>query len=124
MPERGSKLYYSITEVAEIADVEPYILRYWESEFTIVHPKKNRAGNRIYRDKDIETIFQIKYLLYDEGYTIDGAKRKIREYKEKGKPLETLTQKSLEDEYYDALREIKEGLEELKEILEGGQEGS
>ncbi len=115
--KRGSKLYYSITEVAEIADIEPYILRYWESEFSILHPKKNRAGNRIYRDKDIDIVFLIKYLLYEEGYTIDGAKRKIRRYKEKDIPLDNLAQGSLEEEYYQVLIELLEGLKELKQML-------
>jgi DNA-binding transcriptional MerR regulator len=62
--------------------LEPHVLRYWESEFAQLRPKKNRAGNRAYRDKDIEVIRYIKYLLYEEQYTIPGAKKKLSESKE------------------------------------------
>ena len=72
------KLYYSITEVGELTGLKPHILRYWETEFPFLRPKRNRAGNRAYRKKDIEMIALIKRLLYDEGYTIEGAKQKIR----------------------------------------------
>ncbi len=70
------KTYYSISEVCTMTGLEPHVLRYWESEFPHLRPKKNRAGNRAYRDKDIELIEYIKYLLYDEQYTIPGARKK------------------------------------------------
>lgn len=73
------KLYYSISEVSEMTDLEPSVLRYWESEFSQLRPKKSRAGNRMYRDKDINLILEIKRLTRDEGYTIAGAKKKIQE---------------------------------------------
>jgi DNA-binding transcriptional MerR regulator len=73
------KLYYSISEVAEITGIKPYVLRFWEKEFGQLKPKKNRAGNRSYQQKDIDLISQIKHLLYEEGYTIEGAKSKLRE---------------------------------------------
>jgi len=78
------KLYYSISEVAEIAGVEQHVLRYWESEFPRLKPKKNRAGNRQYREKDIKIIRYIKHLLHNDMYTIQGAKKKLMEsgYKE------------------------------------------
>lgn len=69
------KLYYSISEVSKLTDVEQYILRYWETEFEQLHPQKNRAGNRIYTNKDINLILKIKSLLRDKKYTIEGAKR-------------------------------------------------
>ena len=69
------KLYYSISEVSKLTDLEQYILRYWESEFDQLKPSKNRAGNRIYTNKDIKTILNIKKLLRDERYTIEGAKK-------------------------------------------------
>ncbi len=72
------KLYYSISEVADMAGVEPYVLRFWEKEFPHLRPKKNRAGNRTYQPKDIERIMKIKKLLYEEGYTIDGARNFLR----------------------------------------------
>ena len=68
------KLYYSISEVSKLTDLEQYILRYWESEFEQLKPSKNRAGNRIYTNKDITLILKIKKLLRDEKYTIEGAK--------------------------------------------------
>lgn len=73
------KLYYSISEVSKITGLEQYILRYWESEFEILKPGKNRAGNRIYTNKDINLILRIKKLLRDEKYTIEGAKRILEE---------------------------------------------
>ncbi|MCK5571179.1 MAG: MerR family transcriptional regulator, partial [Bacteroidetes bacterium] len=69
------KLYYSISEVSKIADLEQYVLRYWESEFDELKPSKNRAGNRIYTNRDIKLILYIKKLLRDERYTIEGAKQ-------------------------------------------------
>jgi DNA-binding transcriptional MerR regulator len=72
------KFYYSISEVAQITKIKPYVLRFWEKEFGLLKPKKNRAGNRSYQQKDIEIINQIKHLLYDEGFTIEGAKSKLR----------------------------------------------
>lgn len=75
----NKKTYYSISEVCTKTGLEPHVLRYWESEFAQLRPKKNRAGNRAYRDKDIEIIGYIKYLLYEEQYTIPGAKKKLAE---------------------------------------------
>ncbi len=72
-----SKLYYSISEVADIAGVKAHVLRYWESEFPTLRPKKTRSGSRRYRQGDIEEILAIKALLYDEGFKIAGA-RKVR----------------------------------------------
>ena len=69
------KLYYSISEVAKIADLEQYVLRYWESEFEQLKPQKNRAGNRVYTNKEIKMILFIKKLLREERYTIEGAKQ-------------------------------------------------
>lgn len=69
------KLYYSISEVSKLTDLEQYILRYWETEFDQLKPSKNRAGNRIYTNKDIKMILLIKKLLREEKYTIEGAKK-------------------------------------------------
>jgi DNA-binding transcriptional MerR regulator len=73
------KPYFKIGEVAELAGVEPYVLRYWETEFRILRPEKTRSKQRLYRRKDVEAVLAIKKLLYDEGYRIDGAKRRLRE---------------------------------------------
>jgi DNA-binding transcriptional MerR regulator len=74
------KLYYSISEVSKITDLEQYVLRYWESEFEQLKPAKNRAGNRIYTNKDIKLILYIRQLLREERYTIEGAKQVLKSW--------------------------------------------
>lgn len=74
------KLYYSISEVSKITDLEQYVLRYWETEFDSLKPAKNLSGNRIYTNKDIKLILYIKKLLREEKYTIEGAKKLIKAY--------------------------------------------
>jgi len=73
-----NKLFFKIGEVCEITDTQPYVLRYWESEFPMLAPAKNSSGQRIYRRRDIETVFRIKQLLYEEGFTIAGARSASR----------------------------------------------
>ena len=72
------KLYYSISEVCDITKLKAYVLRYWETEFSQLSPPKNRAGNRTYRQKDINIILKIKDLLYNKKYTIDGARNRLK----------------------------------------------
>src|SRR5206468_208293 len=89
------KLYYSISEVSKITDLEQYVLRYWESEFEQLNPSKNRAGNRIYTNRDIKLILYIKKLLREERYTIEGAKQVLINYvseNESGEQLELLSE--------------------------------
>jgi DNA-binding transcriptional MerR regulator len=74
------KLYYSISEVSRICDLEQYVLRYWETEFEQLKPAKNSSGNRIYTNKDIKMILLIKKLLKEEKYTIEGAKKILKNY--------------------------------------------
>ena len=76
--EIPDKLYYPIREVAEITGVEPYVLRFWEKEFPMVRPPKGGTGHRRYRRKDIETILEIKRLLYEQGFTIAGARSQLQ----------------------------------------------
>jgi DNA-binding transcriptional MerR regulator len=78
-PALPDKLYFKIGEVAKLVGVKPYVLRYWETEFSIVRPGKTRAKHRLYRRKDVETLLEIRRLLYTERYTIEGAKRRLRE---------------------------------------------
>ena len=73
-----TKIYYSISEVAQMLGLEAYVLRFWEKEFTQLRPKKNRAGNRVYQQKDIDLLMQIKFLLYDKGFTIEGARNYLK----------------------------------------------
>jgi DNA-binding transcriptional MerR regulator len=74
-----SKLFFKIGEVWELTDTQPYVLRYWESEFPALSPGKNNSGQRIYRRRDIDTILRIKALLYEEGFTIAGAKKRLEQ---------------------------------------------
>lgn len=119
------KLYYSISEVSKITDLEQYVLRYWESEFDELTPQKNRAGNRIYTNRDIKLILYIKKLLRDERYTIEGAKQVLKTYtpeNETGEQLElmdTPTQRTkIKDEQLRSdVIEVKKFLEELLQKL-------
>ncbi len=118
------KLYYSISEVSKITDLEQYVLRYWESEFEQLQPAKNRAGNRIYTNRDIKLILYIKKLLREERYTIEGAKQVLQTYVpdgEGGEQLELMTEpapveaqpKSTENRLRNDMVEIKKFLEDL-----------
>jgi DNA-binding transcriptional MerR regulator len=69
------KLFYRIGDVAEITGIKPHVLRYWETEFSGLHPRKNRSGQRIYERRDVELILEIKRLLYEQRYTISGARK-------------------------------------------------
>jgi len=77
--ELPEKLYFKIGEVAKLVGVKPYVLRYWESEFSIVKPGKTTSRHRLYRRRDVETLLEIRRLLHVERYTIEGAKRRLRE---------------------------------------------
>lgn len=79
MSESIKKLYYTISEVCEMVDLKQYVLRYWETEFDALSPLKNRSGNRIYTEEDIANVRLIKKLLYEEKYTIEGAKKRLSE---------------------------------------------
>ena len=73
------KLFYKIGEVSKITGVEPYVLRYWETEFHFLRPRKNKSGQRVYVKKDLELILQIKRMLYQERYTIEGVRKRFGE---------------------------------------------
>ncbi len=75
---RKGKLFYKIGEVCKICDVPAHVLRYWETEFPPLTPNKNRSGQRIFRERDVQLVVEIKRLLYDEGYTIAGARKQLR----------------------------------------------
>jgi DNA-binding transcriptional MerR regulator len=78
------RMYFRIGSVAELLDVKPYVLRYWESEFPMISPQKSSSGQRVYRRTDVETVILIKHLLYHERYSIEGARKKIRELRKDG----------------------------------------
>jgi DNA-binding transcriptional MerR regulator len=99
------RLYYSISEAAEIAGVPAHVLRYWESEFSELNPRKGSAGARLYQEKDLEVVRRIKTLLYDRKYTIAGARTQLAKRKAKVSDSE-------------ALSELKKGLHEILDILD------
>src|SRR5260370_37010463 len=84
-PEIPDKLYFRIGEVAGLLAVEPYVLRYWETEFPSLAPKKSGTGHRLYRRKDVELLLKIKHLLYDKRYTIEGARQSLHNESKGGK---------------------------------------
>jgi DNA-binding transcriptional MerR regulator len=86
------KLFFRIGEVAELLDVKTYVLRFWETEFPMVSPSKSRSGQRVYRRKDVEMLLLIKHLLYVERFSIEGARKRIRELKQK--PADRASEKS------------------------------
>jgi len=119
------KLYHSIGEVSEMTGLKQYVLRYWESEFPSLAPPKNRAGNRVYREKDIVLIKYIKHLLYDKKFTIEGAKQKLKSVKpedlqrwlETGNYEELNQEKHSDDSLVKIIQQLKTGLQELLAIL-------
>jgi DNA-binding transcriptional MerR regulator len=84
-PEIPDKLYFRIGEVAGLLAVEPYVLRYWETEFPSLAPKKSGTGQRLYRRKDVELLLKIKHLLYEKRYTIEGARQSLHNISKAGK---------------------------------------
>lgn len=108
LAELPDKTYYRIGEVAKITRVKPYVLRFWETEFKMMAPPKSRSKQRMYRRKDIETILQIKELLYERGFTIKGARKRlaerVREERDDSAPPTRL-------------RQIRSELEQLRELL-------
>jgi DNA-binding transcriptional MerR regulator len=117
------KLYYSISEVSKITNIEQYVLRYWETEFEQLKPQKNRAGNRIYTNKDIQLILHIKTLLRERKYTIEGAKKilenyapeKVLQYSEVEKEV---TENEESQNFKREKSSLQNDLEEVKSLLE------
>lgn len=110
------KLYYSIGEVSGLVDLKQYVLRYWETEFPMLRPQKNRAGNRKYRKKDIDLVLRIKNLLYNKKYTIAGAREKLR--REQKGDIDIKTESNVHsNEYKELLSSIKIELQEILELL-------
>jgi DNA-binding transcriptional MerR regulator len=121
-----NKLFFKIGEVCEITDTQPYVLRYWESEFPSLAPAKNSSGQRIYRRRDIETVMRIKQLLYEEGFTIAGAKKRL-EAEMAGRvetpapatpPPAADTPPSRDDKGRQALLQVREQLREILTLLD------
>ncbi|TVP54369.1 MAG: MerR family transcriptional regulator [Gemmatimonadales bacterium] len=107
------KEYYSIGEVCDLTGLKPHVLRYWETQFEVLAPNKNKAGNRVYRPREVRLIFLVKHLLYEEKFTVDGARQKLLEMRGEGE-LQEETRGLVNPEVYAA---IKEELFDLKRIL-------
>ena len=119
-PKQIKKLYYSIGEVSKMMDLKAYVLRYWETEFKQLKPPKNRAGNRTYRQSDIDLILYIKDLLYTKKFTIEGARHQLAMEKDGKKEGVTTTVESVQQAVparKETLLKIKQELETLLEIL-------
>ncbi|MEA2104464.1 MAG: MerR family transcriptional regulator [Candidatus Cloacimonadota bacterium] len=111
-----TKYYYSISEVCNITNLKSHVLRYWETEFAPLHPKRRNNSNRRYTLKDIKTIKKIKYLLYTKKYTIKGAKNRLRDEKKNQLPI-TLFDNSTTKINLEALKNIKTELINLKKLV-------
>lgn len=111
------KVYFRIGEVSQLAQTKPYVLRYWETEFPSLRPSKTGTGHRLYRRKDVETIFLIKRLLYEQGFTIEGARKQIAAVSKT--PAARCEQKSLFAPRPDGtgLKQIRHELRDILTIL-------
>jgi DNA-binding transcriptional MerR regulator len=113
-----NKLYFKIGEVSRITGVEPYILRYWESEFKLVRPYRTKTNQRLYRKKDVESILKIKTMLYEEKFTIAGAKMKLKDTAPKEKEMEKqLPLGFAPQKYKELIKEIKTDINQLRDLL-------
>jgi len=114
-PILPEKIYFKIGEVSEIVGVEPYVLRYWETEFDLLKPSKAPSKHRLYKKRDVELLLDIKRLLYTEGFTIEGARKKLREVKKEEK--DQLKLPLADQKYKSALIKVKKDLEALRKLV-------
>lgn len=114
-----NKLYFKIGEVSDLTGIKPYVLRYWESEFNIVKPNKTRSNQRLYRRKEVELILEIKRLLYEDKFTIAGAKKVLQD-RSKSKVDNQLMLKLPDsiDESKDMLKDIRKKILGIKKSVE------
>ena len=114
-PRLPEKIYFKIGEVSEIVGVEPYVLRYWETEFELLKPSKAPSKHRLYKKRDVELLLDIKRLLYTDGFTIEGARKKLKEAKKEEK--DQLKLPLAEEKYKSALVKLRKDLESLRKLL-------
>jgi len=107
--------FFSIGDVCQLTDLKPHVLRYWESQFRFLNPAKNRSGNRVYQRREIELIMLVKHLLYTEKYTIEGARRRIEQYRRSG-ALKMEARFALQRETIESLRS---DLRAVLDVLDG-----
>jgi DNA-binding transcriptional MerR regulator len=106
--------FFSIGEVCDLTGLKPHVLRYWESQFRFLNPAKNRSGNRVYQRREVELVMLVKHLLYDEKYTIEGARQKVDEHRKSG-DLKVIARGALTVE---ALESLEVDLRELVTMLD------
>ena len=109
--------FFSIGEVCQLTDLKPHVLRYWESQFRFLNPAKNRSGNRVYKSREVELIMLVKHLLYNEKYTIEGARLRIEQYRKSG----DLKSQASRAASRTTLRELRDQLDEVLELLDGAR---
>ena len=114
-PRLPEKIYFKIGEVSEIVGVEPYVLRYWETEFDLLKPSKAPSNHRLYKKRDVELLLEIKRLLYTEGFTIEGARKKLKQAKKEEK--HQLKLPLTEQKYKTALVKLKKELATLRRLV-------
>jgi len=114
--EFPNKLYFRIGEVAKIIGVKPYVLRYSETELSVLKPGKSPAQHRLYRRRDVETLLEIKYLLYEEGFTIAGAKKRLKDG-EREEAARVPQVRPLQDDQRRILTEIHKDIRSLHKIV-------
>ena len=107
--------YFSIGEVCALTDLRPHVLRYWETQFRVLSPAKNRSGNRVYARREVELVLLVKHLLYTEKYTVDGARQKLDEHR-RGRALRGAARQALGREVAETL---ERDLRDVLDLLEG-----
>jgi len=117
----AGRLYYSISEVSDMIGVKPHVLRYWETQFKMLRPKKGRGGARMYRKRDVEILFEVKQLLYDHRFTIAGARRKLLDDRGNKEQMELTFARTDREEMLRALRRDLEGLLSLLQSANGAR---
>lgn len=119
-PQIPDRVFFRIRDVSEIVGVKAYVLRYWESEFPMLTPEKSNSGQRVYKRKDVETLLLIKYLLYSERYSIEGARNRIKELRKGGKIETFKREKVLGGEQHlqtvEQLKSIKKLVSEIRSL--------
>ena len=116
-PEIPDKLYFKIGEVSDLLGVEAYVLRYWETEFPVLSPKKSGTGHRLYRRKDVELLLRIKHLLYDKRFSIEGARQSLHSEAKAPKPARPSKRVQAELFATDPLPDIRRELQEILQLL-------
>ena len=107
--------FFSIGDVCQLTDLKPHVLRYWESQFRFLNPAKNRSGNRVYQRREIELILLVKHLLYTEKFTLEGARKRIEQYRKTG-ALKSQARLALEQE---TIGDLTTELSAILDILDG-----